>query len=157
METKKYEKLKNGDLRVTVDTKAEVILPTKEKQLKIGKYTQKTIQVIEKKNVKVLSNFMRNQIDTTKIQVEELNQILEKLKDVNIELIPEDILMDITEIRKNMKGKSSSKHLKNLDIYLGALMKKKQTIMQKEYLDKQLTQMNLDFKQIDGFINKKDN
>ena len=147
-EERKFTRLDNGDMRVDIETTGELGLPYEGKQIIIGKLEQHTKQLITRDKVPVLQSFMYNQVMSAKGQMEKLQEQLKRLDLVDEKLIPEKTFEALEKIRKNVTSKSVTKHLKNLDLYMSEVRRKKQFKRQVADIDKQLKQVEAHYNEI---------
>jgi len=144
-ETKKFEQLDNGKLRIIVNSKDKLVLPHKGKNVDIGFFSQITEQIIDKDKIHILQAFIDNQKASADGNMNNIEAELVKLKHIDENLIPDKIIKEVT--KSMTKGsKALKKQLINLNQMVAQIVKKKQLLQNKDYLEKQLVLINKDHK-----------
>lgn len=134
-------KLVKGDLHVTVKAENAVYLPHNGKSTDVGKYTQVTVQKIQKDKIEILEQYIKGELDTGKKQLKDIKKQLEPIKD----LTPMDEKLQEKAVKAIQKGSKAFKtQLVNLNQHLINLSKKKNFEDQLTFLEKQLGEMQED-------------
>ena len=146
-ETKKFEYQKNGDLKVTVKAENELVLPGHNgEKVPIGVYIQHTTQVIDKKSLSQFKSYVQNELDATKARIEKVREGLKQLKNVNENLIPEEVVKAAKEGLSKSKG--FRKSMKALNDFVAKVERKKLLGEQLAYFENQLRMIEDDHKEI---------
>jgi len=148
MEKKKFELEKDGKLRVVINNKSDLMLPVEGKNTKIGEFTQVTEQRIDKEHIPSLKAYVKGQRDMAKKQMDQLDEGLKKLIAVDENAIPDKVMQECAKaIGKG--SKAFRKEMKVLNDNLARMQQKKQFLQQKEFIGKQLEQMEADLANIE--------
>ena len=148
MEKKKFELDKDGKLRVVINNTSDLVLPVDGQNTKIGSFTQVTEQMIDKDKIEVLKKFVKGQRDVAKSQIAKLDLGLKKLVGLDEKAIPDKVMQGC--VKAIAKGaKPFKKEMKVLSDYIANAQRKKQMLQQKEFIGKQLEQMEADLANIE--------
>lgn len=119
-ETRKFKKLENGKVQVTVVSDGDIQVPIlkdngEHDMKKFGVFTTRTIQEID--NGKELYSFLEGELKKAENKLKQEQDKLDRHKLLNIELLPEDVLKEISEERK--KGQPAfKKKFPSIETYL---------------------------------------
>lgn len=125
-------------LEVVATQSDKIFLPNENGQEEIGIYDQTTIQKINPDKVECLLFFIETENEKAITQLKAINKQLESLGDV-LELDAE-----VVEACKKQIGKGTKvfkQKMLVLSTHIEAITKKKALLTQKEYMEKQLLQM----------------
>lgn len=138
--TKEF-KIVDENLEVTVNNSNTVYIPLKGERKEVGTYVQTTVQSIDKDKISVLQEFIEDELNNAKTQMDRLNEQYEPLKP----------LQDIDEVLlKQMRhaldkgSKAFKDSMKTLQQRINDLDKKKTLEIQIDYLSKQVEEMQTD-------------
>lgn len=146
-ENKVWRKEKNGDLHCTVLGDANLTIPHEGKNIQIGVYHQTTEQTIKKDKARTLVMFIENQKKSAEAQIEKMKEELEKLKHVESDMVPDQVIKNFNEAYK--KGtKAFKKEVAPMQNILTAIVRKRQLTDQMAFLEKQLKVINKDLANI---------
>ena len=150
MEDKKFEMV--GDkLHVTVSSGDKLWLPQKdapEGKGYIGKYTQVTIQEIDKDKAHILRDFIVGEKKKGDEQAIGIAEKLEELKDFNVEELDADLVKAVKETI--MKGsKQRRENLTALNTHIGKVAMKRQLLTQSEFIANELKRINKELSDLD--------
>ena len=148
-ETRKYEKLEDGRLFITIDEEGPLALPPPQGQTKglvIGTQKQITKQHVDKEKIEVLKNFINNQKNATEGQLTNMKADLKKIEYTD-DKIPDKIVEALS--KSLTKGsKAFKKQTINLQKYVADLQRKKTLIQSIEFLQKQSDAINKELTEI---------
>ena len=148
-EHKTFEQQKDGSLKVTVETKNALLLPLggDKGNVDIGEYIQTTVQHIRKENVVTLKGFIETEKNKAHDQISKLKAQLENLKDVNPDLLSEDMKAKF-EKAYGKGNKAFKEELKMMNSYILQGKQKQQTEAQLKYLEEQMVVIDKDLEEI---------
>lgn len=148
--TKKFEMTKDK-LIVTINTDADIFLPNeKGEKVKVGTYTQQTIQNIDKDKAIVLQDYVNNEMKKATEQLNALKKQYEPIKDI-IDLDEKIVEATRKALQKGTKAfKDKAIHLSN---HIGKMDNKKNLKTQIDYINKQIDEIKLDVDGLNKVIN----
>lgn len=148
--TKKFEMTKDK-LIVTINTNADIFLPNeKHEKVKVGTYTQQTIQNIDKDKAIVLQDYVNNEMKKATEQLNALKKQYEPIKDI-IDLDEKIVEATRKALQKGTKAfKDKAIHLSN---HIGKMDNKKNLKTQIDYINKQIDEIKLDVDGLNKVIN----
>jgi len=147
--SKMFELDKYGNLLVILNNEDTVFLPVDGKREDVGTYVQRTIQKIKADKVKILKKFIEGTKDNGEKQLKQLKEQLEPIKD--LQDIDESIIKQCkSAIDKGTKPFKTAMAV--LDKRIKDLDKKKALIMQIEYVEKELEEVNTDLESLNKLL-----
>lgn len=135
--SEKREFIKNDDGTITVEITSDnidVYIPVGAEQISIGKQETRATQKID--NVDDFLKFMREQLKEIETRLTDTYRKLDELEHINVDIIPESIMRDITDVLKQKKSKTMSKNLLPLAKYIDAIHKKREMQRMIEFYEK---------------------
>ena len=132
-------KLIDGKLVGRITMWAKIPIPEIEGDL--GEARTDTVQEFSELGTKEFPKYAMNSKEQVEKQLKDINEKLINLKDVNDKDVLSPTMDGLLAARKASKTRNV---LKNLDLFLGKVMQKKQLLQQKEYMETQLKMVNED-------------
>lgn len=140
-------KLTEDYLEVVVEHGDRIFLPTENGQVDIGSFEQTTVQQIDTDKIPELKSFVEGEVEKANKQLAEINKQLDSFDNV-IELDEE--LVEACRRKISTGTKVFKQKMLTLNNHLEKITRCRALKLQKEYIEKQLVQMN---KELDG-LNK---
>jgi len=138
-------KMVGKDLHVTVDLENDVFIPVGDKKENVGKYIQKTVQMIQPTKIKHLKSFIITEKDKAEKQIKALKKQYDEIKD--LQDIDESIIKQCrVSINKGSKAFKTSMQVLNKRIV--DLDRKNGLKAQIDYLEPQLKEILSDLEQL---------
>ena len=88
---KKFELQKDKTMKVNIHQEQDLMMPTKEGNIKLGKQITDTVQVVDSDKINVLYSFIRNQKEALEGGLEKARKELAGLATIREETVPEEI------------------------------------------------------------------
>ena len=137
-------------LEVIVTQDDKIFLPTSEGNKEIGTYEQTTIQKISPEEVATLVEFVESENEKATTQLNAISKQIIEIGEVT------ELDQDVVEACRKQIGKGTKvfkQKMLVLNNHLEQITRKKSLLTQKEYIDKQLTQMNTELADLKEAIN----
>ena len=135
-EEKKYEYMEDGTLIVMIQSQDPLYLPGHNGNVEIGVQDQTTIHTIPKKSVGSLKAYIKTQREMMEAEQKNLKIELERMNFINADAMDEKMLKELQS--RLDKNKPFKKAVKDLNQYVGQMVRKKQVLFKLDQLDQNL-------------------
>jgi chromosome segregation ATPase len=137
-------KIIDKDLHVSIDLENDVFIPVDKEKVKIGKYKQTTVQMIQEDGIEKLKTFISDEKDKVEKQLNQFKKQYEQIKDL------QDIDEDIMKACKKAIDKGS----KAFKIKMEVLNKRINDLDRKNGLKAQIEYLETQFNEISDDLTK---